>query len=350
MIKTYKRYLAPVISVLVLVLLLTFSFTAVKSNTAKAEIYKTEIGDIFKLTTNYPDVAYDCTYVLLVSGMLPTFEITPNYLPGYTFIRAELIDPDRNIKITDTAGGKVSIQFPPHTVENIDPQDLPLLVRVILTKVISLPPTPTREGYTFTRWYLDEDCTIPYNGEEITQDMTFYAGWTINRYTVTFNSNLGSSAPTQTVEYNTNLTLTTPTREGYDFLGWYNGNTLFTNETLVKSNLTLTAKWKIKTYTVTFMVDNKVYKTIEVEHGTSLAIAMQKANLTYFAAFNSSGERIGTVDSITKNTSVIVGELTTEEKIYTFLANNSWVLWLGGVCSAMFFVTIITLIVKKVRG
>lgn len=38
---------------------------------------------------------------------------------------------------------------------------------------------PTREGYTFTGWYLDEGCTIPWDIESdtIDRDLTLYAGW-----------------------------------------------------------------------------------------------------------------------------------------------------------------------------
>ena len=41
------------------------------------------------------------------------------------------------------------------------------------------PQDPTREGYTFEGWYLDEDCTIPYDfSTPVTGDITLYAKWT----------------------------------------------------------------------------------------------------------------------------------------------------------------------------
>ncbi len=38
---------------------------------------------------------------------------------------------------------------------------------------------PTREGYIFAGWYLDADCTQPWDSENdmITQSMTLYAKW-----------------------------------------------------------------------------------------------------------------------------------------------------------------------------
>ena len=41
------------------------------------------------------------------------------------------------------------------------------------------PEDPTREGYTFEGWYLDEDCTIPFDfATPIMSDIMLYAKWT----------------------------------------------------------------------------------------------------------------------------------------------------------------------------
>lgn len=46
-------------------------------------------------------------------------------------------------------------------------------------QLLEVPEPPTREGYTFTGWYADHACTIPWDIEEtaITGDLTLYAGW-----------------------------------------------------------------------------------------------------------------------------------------------------------------------------
>ena len=49
------------------------------------------------------------------------------------------------------------------------------------------------------------------------------------------------------------LTLSTPTREGYNFLGWYSGETKVTEDTPITSDMTLTAKWEIKSFNVSFL-------------------------------------------------------------------------------------------------
>ncbi|MBQ8413782.1 MAG: InlB B-repeat-containing protein, partial [Clostridia bacterium] len=47
--------------------------------------------------------------------------------------------------------------------------------------------------------------------------------------------------------------LSTPTREGYNFLGWYSGDTKVTESTPITSDMTLTAKWEIKAFKVSFL-------------------------------------------------------------------------------------------------
>ena len=46
-------------------------------------------------------------------------------------------------------------------------------------ETLEIPEPPTREGYTFTGWYTDHSCTVPWNLEKdiIEIDLTLYAGW-----------------------------------------------------------------------------------------------------------------------------------------------------------------------------
>ena len=47
------------------------------------------------------------------------------------------------------------------------------------------------EGYTFKGWYANESRTSLYTfGEEVTEDITLYAKWEINKYKVTFKSTI----------------------------------------------------------------------------------------------------------------------------------------------------------------
>lgn len=46
-------------------------------------------------------------------------------------------------------------------------------------ELIEAPEPPTREGYVFDGWYLDQNTTRPWNVESdiVTESLTLYAGW-----------------------------------------------------------------------------------------------------------------------------------------------------------------------------
>ncbi|UTY31306.1 InlB B-repeat-containing protein [Treponema putidum] len=79
------------------------------------------------------------------------------------------------------------------------------------------------------------------------------------RFKVTFDSQGGSTVPDQYIEKDGKVTRpTNPTKEGYDFIGWYKEASYSTqwdfDNNMVTSNMTLYAKWMEKKYTVTFSV------------------------------------------------------------------------------------------------
>ncbi|MBD9220550.1 MAG: hypothetical protein EGQ46_00025 [Clostridiales bacterium] len=96
------------------------------------------------------------------------------------------------------------------------------------------PDVPSRQGYQFTDWYLD-DTKYDFNAD-VTGDMTLTAQWTLDRYTISYNLNNGTATgnpDSYTVESDA-ITLNTPTRPGYTFTGW--SGTGLTGE----NNLTVT--------------------------------------------------------------------------------------------------------------
>ena len=122
---------------------------------------------------------------------------------------------------------------------------------------VTRPKDPTRRGYTFGGWYTDEACQNAYDfTAQVTKDMILYAKWTINTYTVSFDSVGGSSVDVETADYETPVTKPEdPTKTGYTFVGWYTDeactNAYDFSQPLTK-DMTLHAKWTINTHTVTF--------------------------------------------------------------------------------------------------
>ena len=113
------------------------------------------------------------------------------------------------------------------------------------------PANPTRSGYTFDNWYTEATGGSVYNfNSPVTDNITLYARWTViptTTYTVTFNSNGGSSVPTQTVNSGgTAARPASPTRSGYTFDNWYTANTggsVYNFSSPVTGNITVYARW-----------------------------------------------------------------------------------------------------------
>ena len=122
---------------------------------------------------------------------------------------------------------------------------------------VTAPNNPIRVGYTFDGWYNDQALSARYTFSTMpANNQTLYAKWLINPYTITFNSNGGSSLSNETYDYNeTVVAPNIPLREGYTFDGWYADeslNTKYVFDTMPASNLNLYAKWTIKTLTMSF--------------------------------------------------------------------------------------------------
>nr|MCR5741367.1 InlB B-repeat-containing protein [Gammaproteobacteria bacterium] len=75
----------------------------------------------------------------------------------------------------------------------------------------------------------------------------------LNQYTVSFDGNVETYDEGEALG-----ALPSATKVGYQFLGWYNGDTKVSEDTIVNSNLTLVSKFEIITYTITYKLDGGV--------------------------------------------------------------------------------------------
>ena len=124
------------------------------------------------------------------------------------------------------------------------------------------PANPTRAGHTFQGWYTARSGGSKYDfGTAVTGDVTLYAHWSVNSYTLTFDGNGGKpSEASRTVAYGGQYgSLPTATRTGYAFQGWYTardgGTKVSPSTTMGAADTTLYARWSVNSYTVSFDSD-----------------------------------------------------------------------------------------------
>ena len=116
----------------------------------------------------------------------------------------------------------------------------------------------TCEGKVFAGWALSAEGEAVYADGgtiEMDTDTDLYAVWS-GAFTVTFDYNDGKTAD-KAVQVPQNTAIgsaipASPTRQGYTFAGWFNGENQLSAETVINADVTYTAKWEPITYTISF--------------------------------------------------------------------------------------------------
>ena len=104
-------------------------------------------------------------------------------------------------------------------------------------------------GYTFGGWNKADGTAWDYASDKVTDNITLYAKWTANTYTITFDTAGGSEIAPITQDYGTQIAApANPTRKGYTFKGWDKE----IPETMPAENITVKAQWEINQYTIAF--------------------------------------------------------------------------------------------------
>ncbi|MDR3292926.1 MAG: InlB B-repeat-containing protein, partial [Clostridiales bacterium] len=129
-------------------------------------------------------------------------------------------------------------------------------------ETINLPTDPTKEGYTFGGWVYSNDPSLTFDGSgKITASIKVTAKWILNEdpndptdsdeifYTVTYvlNGGIGDYTDGEVKEGTEISALTDPTKEGYEFDGWYTTESLTGSAVAfpytVNADTTFYAKW-----------------------------------------------------------------------------------------------------------
>ena len=121
---------------------------------------------------------------------------------------------------------------------------------------ISPESYPTKEGYTFLGWS-DIPTTMP------AEDLTVTGTFTINKYKLIYKVD-GEEYRVYEIEYGSIITPeAAPSREGYVFSGWS-----WVPSTMPAEDVTVTGSFIAKKYKLIYIVDGVEYKTYDIETGT----------------------------------------------------------------------------------
>ena len=159
--------------------------------------------------------------------------------------------------------------------------------------------SPVKNGHTFKNWYTEKTGGKLYNTvTSITASQTFYAQFTANVYTVTWDLGTGKSESTQQT-YGEKLVLPTePTRKNADFLGWF---TEASGGTQVDSNTTYATDGE-----TTYYAHWEITELFSVTVPATLPLVVDESGKVYVAAAsivnNSTGDvMVSSVSVTSKN-------------------------------------------------
>ena len=199
---------------------------------------------------------------------------------------------------------------------------------------LGILPTCSRTGYTFLGWYTaSSGGTKISSTTKITGTVTYYAQWSINSYTLTYNVNGGNavSPASKSVQYGSAYdTLPTPTKSSdaeytYTFAGWFTaasgGTQVTANTTMGAGNTTIYAHWTTtrRSYTIGYQTTygslNRTSQSVAYGSKGSCILTMPSNDSQYtytfqgwYTAANGGGTKVGS--SLTLETPSVTGAAT----------------------------------------
>ncbi|MFA6803568.1 MAG: InlB B-repeat-containing protein [Candidatus Methanomethylophilaceae archaeon] len=195
-------------------------------------------------------------------------------------------------------------------------------------ETVSAPTTnPTREHYSFTNWYSNAACTTLFDfSSAINSDTTIYAGWQIDTYTVTINTNGGTSNTSAVHDWGTYLSVPTqPTKTGYVFGGWFSDSDLTTKYTftsIIESDLTIYAKWYDALTFISIPTAALCVTVIDTPTGQTVILDASDSTYAETVTYTINGKTV-TTGLYSSIDDLVAGEYTVTATVSNSLGENS---------------------------
>ena len=206
--------------------------------------YRWEVSDVCVITFMDGETTLQTLY--LKPGEMPVYTEDQPTKDGYKFtgwntpIVAATADATYTAQFEAIAEGSKCVTFN----SNGGNEGLQY-VYVASGAAVGTLPTATKDGYTFDGWFTEASAGTQINAETtISEDVTYYAHYTIASYTLTWDANGGNLSGSYTsgmVQYGATITAPTATKEGHTFLRW----NVTPAATMPAQDVTYTAQWSI---------------------------------------------------------------------------------------------------------
>lgn len=197
------------------------------------------------------------------------------------------------------------------------------------------PVPPEREGYTFSGWFYDEECTVPFTFEKLPEEsLTIYAKWEIKKFTYTFYDGDGTTVlKADTVDYGSAIIApAAPAKAAtvqytYTFSGWDKEI-----PRTIRSDISFVAQYTaaVNKYTYTFYDEDgdTVIKTETVDYGSAITPPANPAKpSTESNSYIFTGWDKEIPAQITGDISFVANfEETARQYVYTFLDDDGSVI------------------------
>ena len=164
-----------------------------------------------------------------------SYSVNPTLNSDFTFL------DDANV--TQATGSTVANKtiVPRYKVVFYNEDNTEYQTTYVESKKTTSVPSLTKTGYTLS-WVDKDDSSVFTSSTAVKKDTNLIATWTVNQYTITFDTDGGSPIDAITQDYNTAITAPDdPTKEGYTFAGW----TPDVPDTMPAENVTVKANWTV---------------------------------------------------------------------------------------------------------
>ncbi len=205
---------------------------------------------------------------------------------GYTFVEWNdgITENPRNVTVSRDSNFVANFATNAYTLTYMDGNDVLGEQTYAFGATVTPIAEPTKVGYTFTGWDPEVPATMP------AEDLTVYAQWQINSYTVTATANPaegGIVTGGDTYNYGATATLTATPNAGYTFVEWNDGITENPRNITVSRDSNFVAKFTANAYTLTYMDGNNVLDEQTYAFGATVTPIAEPTKVGYtFTGWN----------------------------------------------------------------